>query len=438
MAFKPFQLFRKASAALRAMTFSTGSYSARWTKDDYESLAREGYMRNVYVFRAVNMIANGCAGIPWKAYRKRGKDKVEIEEGQSGYELLQLIQRPNPNEGQAAFFQSFVGHLQTQGNAFIERVGPDNKPPRELYSHRPDRIRIVYGNRFQPIDRYEYTEAGEPVKFEPDNKGKFSLLHLRFWHPLNPWFGEGFAPTRAAANSIDQNNASREWNVGLLQNGAKPSGVYTVHPDVTLDDEQKKDLRAQLKEIYTGRQNAGKPFIADGLAGWTPTALSPSDMDWLNGIRLSALEVALAFNVPPGLLGDPDSKTYANRREDRRSLYNETILPLMDYIRDEFNNWLTPLFGDDLYLAYDKNEIEALQEDQNEVYTRVKGAEHLTINEKREMTGQDSLDGGDVLEIPNTVQVVSSEEADIPGVLEARKPSLPLTDQIDKTKAGRE
>jgi SPP1 gp7 family putative phage head morphogenesis protein len=66
----------------------------------------------------------------------------------------------------------------------------------------------------------------------------------------------------------------------------------------------------------------------------------------------------------------------------------------MDYLKDAFNNWLVPLWGDNLYLDYDKDSIEALQEDQDRLYNRMFGAVDrgiITRNEAREMLGFEAL-----------------------------------------------
>ena len=37
---------------------------------DYAALAREGYMQNPVVYRAVRMVAEAAAAVPWLLYRR--------------------------------------------------------------------------------------------------------------------------------------------------------------------------------------------------------------------------------------------------------------------------------------------------------------------------------------------------------------------------------
>src|SRR5690606_2775153 len=125
-------------------------------------------------------------------------------------------------------------------------------------------------------------------------------------------------------------------------------------------DEAYKRIKKQLRERWSGARNAGLPQLLEGGLDVKVLSLSPSELDWIKSDINQGRKIAIALGVPPELLGDSTNKTYANYQEARAAFYHETILPLMDELRDELNNWLTPMFGDNLYLDYDRDEIEAL------------------------------------------------------------------------------
>lgn len=366
-----------------------------WTPRNYTNFAKEGYQANVYVFAAIRQIAMACAGIPWLVYRKNRSGQVEELED---HPLVTLLNRPNPWQGSGRFFENVTAFLMLSGNSYIEAVGPDGRPPRELYVLRPDRMKVVPGNAQQLISGYEYTVNGVKVKLKPEQ-----VLHLKLFNPVDDWYGMG--PIEAAARSIDQNNESRAWNVSLLQNAARPPGALVTNEELT--EEQFNRLREQIQEQYAGHRNAGRPLLLEGGMDWKDLALSPADMHWLEGLKLSAREIAIAFGVPPELIGDTSNKTYSNYKEARLAFYTETILPLMDWLKDELNNWLVPQFGDDrLYVDYDRDEIEALQEDRGAVWDRAMEAVRqgvLTRNEARLLLGYEEVEGGDVLMVPGNM-----------------------------------
>lgn len=393
-----FDKFRKKQSESFRAIVSLFKNRPVWTDINFAKLAKEGYQRNPYVYACVREIALACAGIPWLLYRKKG-DLVEVDD----HPLLQLLKCPNPSQGQSGFIQSIVSFLMISGNAYVERVGPRNGTPKELYTLRPDRMKVIAGNSVQPIAGYEYKTGSSTVAFPPE-----VILHLKLFNPLNDWYG--MSPLEAAARSVDQNNESKAWNVALLQNAARPSGALVTEGRLT--DEQFEKLKKMINEKYASYANAGKPIILEGGLDWKEMSLNPSDMEWLEGQKLSAREIAIAFGVPPEMIGDTANKTYSNYQAARKAFYHETVLPLMDYIRDEFNNWLVPLFGEELHLDYDTEAIEALQEDRQKVWESVIGAVKagvLTPNEAREMLGYEALKGADVLLVSATMLPLTSD-----------------------------
>jgi HK97 family phage portal protein len=123
-----------------------------WTPRRYESLAEEGYQKNVIVYRCVNLIARGIGSVPWLLYR----EDVEVEE----HPLLDLLNAPNPRQAGSAFMEAIVGHLLLAGNAYIEATLNHDGHPCELYSLRPDRMKIIPGSGGIPTG-YEYSVAGQ-------------------------------------------------------------------------------------------------------------------------------------------------------------------------------------------------------------------------------------------------------------------------------------
>lgn len=383
--------FQKQSRTTRAIVAMMLGQPV-WMPKNYASFAKEGYKGNVYVFACIRQIAMACAGIPWLVYRRGRRGAVEELDD---HPLAKLLKRPNPWQGGGRFIENAVAFLMLSGNSYIEAVGPERGAPRELYALRPDRMKVLPGNAQQFVAGYQYTVGGETITFRPNE-----ILHLKLFDPLDDWYG--MSPIEAAAKSIDQNNDSRTWNVALLQNAARPPGALVTENELT--DEQYNRLKEQVQEHYAGVKNAGRPLVLEGGLDWKEMGLSPADMHWLEGLKLSAREIAIAFGVPPELIGDTANKTYSNYKEARAAFYTETVLPLMDWLRDELNNWLVPKFGDDrIYLDYDRDEIEALQEDREAVWSRAIEAVKvgiLTPNEARLMVGYEQVPGADVLMVP--------------------------------------
>jgi HK97 family phage portal protein len=395
---------RKASAASRAIVMMTAG-SPVWRPRDFEALAQEGFGLNVTVYACVMEIARAQAGVSWLLYQ-RGRVRGELLEIQD-HPLLRLIERPNPEQGCADFFEASAAFQEIAGNAYMEAVGPDRGAPTELWNLRPDRVIILpdYQNR---VGGYRYRAGGVEQDFEAAQ-----VLHRRIFDPTSDWYG--LSPLAVAARAVDSDNEAQAWNYALLKNSGRPSGALVAKGNRTAP--QFASLKTDINELYTGATNAGRPLVLEGDMDWKSMALNAVDLDWLNGRKFSKLEICQAFGVPPELIGDHEHATYSNYQEARKAFYQETVLPKLDRLRDALNNWLTPKFGDRLVLDYDRDKIPALQEERTAVWSsalEAVGRGVLTPNEARERMGYTPLVGGDVLLVSATLLPLGAAPASEP------------------------
>ena len=127
-------------------------------------------------------------------------------------------------------------------------------------------------------------------------------------------------------------------------------------------------------------------MLLEGGLKWQSLSLSPADMDFAELKAAAARDIALAFGVPPMLLGLPGDNTYSNYREANRALWRLTLLPLAGKILDGLSQGLSPWFPD-LSLSVDLDRVPALSEDREKLWAQVSGADFLTHDEKRAMLG---------------------------------------------------
>ena len=401
--------------------FGVGPYTDR--KMGYSDLATDGYLKNSIVFRCVNEISKGASAVPYVI--KQG-DEI-IEQSQLNY----LLDRPNPLQSYSEFFNSLFSYLLLGGNAYLLRVTNNNDQPKELHLLRPDRIEIKGSSKVFP-DKFVYRVGGNVMnEYEIDqDTGKGDLKQIKLWNPLDDYYG--LSPLVAAAMEVDQHNAATRHNIGLLENGARPSGAVIFKPQddggypIQLTDGQRQQLLEDLNNRFSGSQNAGRPMLLEGDFDWKEMGLSPKDMDFLNLKHMSATDIAMCFGVPSQLVGVPDSQTYSNMAEARLALYEETIIPYLRKVQSDLNEWLVPQFeelGEDLTFEYDIDRIPALAERRRMIYQNVLGAVNAGVmsrNEARELVGLSPVEGADDLLVPSNLFPLN--EASAP---EAEKPEDP-------------
>ena len=402
--------------------FGVGSGDAKNYK--YQDLAKEGYLKNAIVYRCVNEISKGAGAVDFMLKN----DDMMVEE----HPLLDLLNRPNPLQSSSEFFNSLFGFLLLSGNAYILKVGSEVGSPRELHLLRPDRIQIKGGGKPIP-DRYEYIVNGRVQNvFDVDqDTGSSEIKHIKLWNPLDDYYG--CSPLQAAAEEVDQHNLSSKHNINLLNNGARPSGAVIFKPKddqgfaVNLTESQRQQWLTDLNNRFVGSGNAGRPMLLEGDFDWKEMGLSPKDMDFINLKHMSATDIALCFGVPSQLVGVPDSQTYSNIAEARLALYEETIIPHLKLIQSDLNEWLVPMFSEELEFCYDIDGIPALAERKRKTYENITSAVNtgiMTRNEAREIIGLSPITGGDDLYINAALMPIGSAAVE--------EPEDPINDEDEK------
>ncbi len=382
-----FDIFKRKAAAppmqpLYGVTFA-GAERPAFAPRNYDTISKRFYGNNIYLFKACNEVATACAGISWKSYTDKTK-KREVKDSAA----LKLLDKPKEGMSRSELIENLVLYWILSGNAYLYGVGPSNRtsPPKELYALRPDRVSVLADSG--GITGYEYRVDMGRQEFPLER-----MMHLKMFNPQSDYYG--LSPVAVAAAVIETMNEGNDWNMALLQNAGRPSGALITQG--VLSDDAYLTLRKRLKEAYMSTRNAGRPMILDGGIDWKQFSMSPLDLDWLAGKQQNAREIAIAIGVPPELIGDNANKTYSNYKEARRAFYEETVLNVMDKLRDKLNMFMGQWF--DEYLDYDKDDIEALAEDRDSIAARANSqyqAGYMMMNEARKAAGLDELPEGNV------------------------------------------
>jgi HK97 family phage portal protein len=331
----------------------------------YEAQFDEVYRNNPVGQRAVRLLSGLLSSLT--VYSAEG------DEAAAGLVTAELI------EGIGAA-------LLLNGNAYVQLLTDGDEKPAELVMLRPERVSVETDSNGWPV-AYRYRAGGKTARFaRADGLGRALVAHVRSLHPRDDHYGMGCLDAAIAAASV-HNRASR-WNKGLLDNAARPSGALTYEPGdgASLSGEQFDRLKAELESEFSGTQNAGRPLLLEGGLKWQALSLTPADMDFVALKEGAARDIALAFGVPPVLVGLPGDATYANAREAGRALYRQTILPMAGRILDALSAMLSDWMGP-VKLAVDTDQISELAEDRARLWEQVGGASFLSDAEKRAMLG---------------------------------------------------
>lgn len=342
----------------------------------YEALVRDAYLKNPIAQRAVRIIAEGAAGAP-------------VRSNPPDHPVLGLLGGGEPGP---SLIETVAANLLLHGNAYIELGLGASGLPVALYSLRPERVTVEADASGWPVG-YLYRAGTSVQRFPAVTVGERpGLLHIRSFHPLDDHYGLGCIG--AANSAVETHNSASAWNKSLLDNAARPSGALVYEPGdgSALSPDQFDRLRTEMEAGFAGAANAGRPMLLDGGMKWQPLSLTPAEMDFSRTRDTASREIALAFGVPPMLLGLSGDNAFANYREANVALWRLTLLPLTSRIYGSLATFLHDWWPD-LSLAVDRDAIPALGADRAVLWGQIAGASFLSDDEKRNLLGLDGLGG---------------------------------------------
>jgi len=345
-----------------SLGLSNGSAEEGFARS-YQAQFEEVYRRNPVGQRAVRLVSGMLGSLT-----------IDGDE-----RALALIRRDG-------LLEAVTANLLLHGNAYVQLIANERDEPAELCVLRPERVSVICDERGWTAG-YLYSAGGQQTRIgREDGLGRLQLAHIKALHPRDDHYGMGCLDAAIAAASV--HNQAARWNKGLLDNAARPSGALSYEPadGAVLSGEQFERLKDELAREFSGSSNAGRPMLLDGGLKWQALSLTPADMDFVSLKEGAARDIALAFGVPPVLVGLPGDATYANAREAGRALYRQTILPMAGRILDALGAMLSDWLGP-ATLAVDTDQISELAEDRARLWQQVGAAEFLSDAEKRTMLG---------------------------------------------------
>ncbi|WP_187440064.1 phage portal protein [Candidatus Cytomitobacter primus] len=340
----------------KVMVYNNENFNYTFSdQESYDDL----YSKNVIIYRCINLIAKNIANIPCNL---KNEDGIILH----NHDLHKLIKKPNKHNNWFSLIDSVITDLLLYGNIYLF------KSYDEVIKLNSNELKVISDS------------AGNPYKYKYGNKehgaNDEQLLHIKLTNPYSPW--EGMSPIETIKKSASLYDTITKYNKSILDNGGRISGALIF--DEQLTEAQRQILKDQLNSNYTGSDKAGKVILLEGNAKWKEMSISPKDIDFHQGKLNSAKEIALAFGVPPVMLGIQDS-SFNHYKEARLHFWEDTILPLANMILNQLQSWLVQ--EDNLKLEYDFSNIPALFAKTEDYKKHIDSLSFLSEHEKRQLCG---------------------------------------------------
>lgn len=371
----------------------------------------KGYKFNPTIYSLIQLISKSAITVPYKIYQKLDESAVKEYKGllSNGLNedsvfksklmrkhifeevehsaLGKLLERPNPAQSFSVFLQELISFGKLTGNRFVYGIAPENGENKGIYSQMYNLpahlIEIKSDGIFKPVSKY--TMMYNKNKYELSSE---EVLHIADFNPDYQGDGThlyGQSPIEAGMRVLTTANEAVETNLKFLHNQSA-RGMLTPDDD-QLTPTQAQQLKDALRRNYQGSKSANDIMITGKKFSWTNFGLSTSDLQLLESYNATIKDLCNLYGVPVQLLNNTESTTYDNYRIARKVLFTNAIIPELNKIRDEFNRWLVPHYGEDLYFDFDYSAIPELMPEQQQLIDNLSKSYWLTTNEKREASG---------------------------------------------------
>lgn len=346
-----------------------------------------------WVYRNNDAIAQEVAAIEFELFsvNLRGGE-IEFDQIEE-HPLLDLLYKFNSRTTKADGIYMTQSHKKLTGDAFW-LLDKNGKAVENIFVLPPDKMELVLADptdsTAELIKEYIYTDTIDNKQIK-ETYQLDQIIHFKKPNPKNPF--RGYGAVEALADTIDSDNLVNQVQRNFFEKGAISNFVLTSDANIT--DEQLKRLKAELRAMYGGANNAFNTMIFGNGLKPADIGFSNKDMDFLNLLEWYRDKIMIGFGNTKASIGIIDDVNRASYEGSIAGWLRGTVKPDMDSIIQTINEFLVPQFGDNLILGY-KDPIPENTTEEAERAVKLKEAGIIQINEAREMVGLSPVAGMDV------------------------------------------
>jgi HK97 family phage portal protein len=358
------------------------------------------YASQPNVRTVVDTIAREAAELTLKMYEKVPRSGI-LPDGRvdiGDHPMMQLLEEPTPGESTYDFYYALFADISIYDLAIWQKVRlAEGAPPRALLRIPP--VNLI------PV-RHPVTGA---VDYWRGFDGRIVLPSdlVVFWG-YDPSVNHGsIAPMETMRRLLAEELAAGMNREGMWSNATRKEGVIEQVVDATkMSDEARESFLVDVEDNLSGSAGASRPLLLEPGMSWQDVSWSPKEMEYISARKLSRLEVAAAFHVPPALVGaaangqEPDDKTM-------EVFYSSSLPPRLSRVESTIEAQLLPDF--DLVQAVRRRryvefnlatKLRGSFEKQAAIMSTTAGGPVITVNEGRGRLNLPPLAGGDLIFVP--------------------------------------
>jgi phage portal protein BeeE len=344
-----FNITRSAPPVSQPTQRSVSPEMLEWLHgNEYHPTLRLGnaYEQVVWVYRAINVLAEQVANIQFLfSAGERGRENL-ITSGP----LVDFYNRPHPFINRFQYWELRIMWLMLRGECMRIPLYDDGTsagtpatgrtPGAKLKSVLlldPAKFQHIIENHLLVGWRYTGSPSSTPLESQV-----FLPEEVWFERLPNPYdFWRGLSPLEVASLAAKTDYTASNFMHGFLENNAD-NGLI-VRTDEQLDDEQRAQIYAALRNRKRGSGCADKPHLLWSSAEVVQPTISSADLQFLENRKFSRAEICAAFGVPEEIVASTDYNKYDVMQGARLNFIENRVAPLCARLEAEENETTVPI-----------------------------------------------------------------------------------------------
>src|ERR1041385_8359068 len=298
------------------------------------------YQQSAWVYRAINVLAEQVANIPFLfSAGDRGRESL-ITTGP----LVDFYNQPHPHLNRFQYWELRVIWLMLRGECFRVPIWEGSSSSsfggESFPSSNRRRLRAIV--MLDPAHFHHIIRDHQLVGWRYTGFGPHTPLAAQVFLPEEVWFERlpnpfdfwrGLPPLYAAAMAAHTDFAAASFMRGLIENNCDTGLI--MRTDKPLADEQREQLYGYLRDRKRAAGAADRPLLLSGVSEIIKPELSSSDLQFLENRKFSRAEICAAFGVPEEILTATDHAKYDVMQGARLNFIENRVAPLCHRLEAE-------------------------------------------------------------------------------------------------------
>jgi phage portal protein BeeE len=298
-------------------------------------LLTNAYQQVVWVYRAINVLAEQVANIPFLfSAGSRGRENL-ITSGP----LLDFYDHPHRHINRFQYWELRVMWLMLRGECMrvpVYHVPPvsHSATPAERAAARARR-RLKHVLVLDPASFHHVVQGHQLIGWRYTGSPTGTPLESQVFLPEEVWFEKlpnpfdfwrGMPPLYAATLAAKTDFAAANFMRGLIENNADLGVIVRTQTPMT--PEQREEIRAALRQRKRRAGTADQPLLLWSGAEVIKPQLSSADLQFLENRKFSRSEICAAFGVPEEIVTTTDHNKYDVMSGARLNFIENRVAPL--------------------------------------------------------------------------------------------------------------